>query len=259
MVCSMRSCVISLKTAFERRKHIEAQFFEHNVSFQFFDALTPDKAEVLAREIGLCYEEKRLTPGELACFMSHVALWKKMLDENIPFMAIFEDDIYLGENSDLILNSSDWIAKDVEIIKLEAFSTKVIVGEKINLKETDRFIAPLKHKNFGTAGYIVSKQAAQAYFDFVKLNTLIPLDEMMFEMFLNLKVLPIYQLMPAICIQEMNLYPDRKQSLPSDLTLERKNRMKRFKKKGLAKIKVELIRILIQIKFKLFASHSSFK
>ena len=259
MVCSMRSCVISLKTAFERRKHIEAQFFEHNVSFQFFDALTPDKAEVLAREIGLCYEEKRLTPGELACFMSHVALWKKMLDENIPFMAIFEDDVYLGENADLILNSSSWIAEDVEIIKLEAFSPKVIVGQKIDVNNTNRTIASLQHKNLGTAGYLISKKAAQTYYNFVKDNPLIPLDEMMFEMFLKLKVMPIYQLIPAICIQEMNLYPDRKQSLPSDLTLERKLRMKQFKKKGLAKIKVELIRILIQIKFKFFAIDSSFK
>jgi glycosyl transferase, family 25 len=255
----MQIQVISLTTALKRREHIQSEFGKQEIEFNFFDALTPDKAGILAFDLGLSYVENRLTAGELACFMSHVALWKKMLDENIPFMAIFEDDVYLGENADLILNSSSWIAEDVEIIKLEAFSPKVIVGQKIDVNNTNRTIASLQHKNLGTAGYLISKKAAQTYYNFVKDNPLIPLDEMMFEMFLKLKVMPIYQLIPAICIQEMNLYPDRKQSLPSDLTLERKLRMKQFKKKGLAKIKVELIRILIQIKFKFFAIDSSFK
>lgn len=255
----MQIQVISLATALERRNHIQNEFGKQKVEFDFFDALTPDKAEVLSKELGLNYTENRLSAGELACFMSHVALWKKMLDENIPYMTIFEDDVYLGENANLILNSNDWITKGIEIIKLEAFAPKVIIGQKIEINGIDRFLAPLQHKNLGTAGYLISKKAARAYFDFVKGNSLIPLDEMMFEMFLNLRIMPIHQLMPAICIQEMNLYPERIQSLPSDLSLERQQRMKQFKKKGLAKIKVEFMRILLQIKFKLFALDCLFK
>lgn len=255
----MQIQVISLTTALKRREHIQSEFGKQEIEFNFFDALTPDKAEILACDLGLSYIENRLTAGELACFMSHAALWKKMLDENIPYMAIFEDDVYLGEESNLILSSSDWISSDVDIVKLEAFSPKVIVGEQIDINNVDRVIAPLKYKNLGTAGYIISKKAAQAYMRFVQENSLIPLDEMMFELFLNLNNLSIYQLMPALCIQEMNLYPDRKQSLPSDLSIERKQRMKQFKKKGLEKVKVELLRIIMQIKFKLFSVDSIYK
>lgn len=127
----MINYVISLKSATNRRKHIEHEFGKQKINFQFFDALTPDQAKPLAESLGLYYEQDRLTGGELACFMSHVSLWQKMVDENIPYMAVFEDDIYLGQDANKILNSDVWIPNGVDIIKLEAFSKRVIVSEKI--------------------------------------------------------------------------------------------------------------------------------
>jgi glycosyl transferase family 25 len=38
------------------------------------------------------------TPGELGCFLSHIIIWKKMINENITNALIFEDDCIFNIN-----------------------------------------------------------------------------------------------------------------------------------------------------------------
>ncbi|MCK7608046.1 glycosyltransferase family 25 protein [Acinetobacter portensis] len=256
----MQNLVISLKTAIDRRKHIKEQFESKNIAFQFFDALTPDLARPLAEKMKLNISNEDLSPGELACFMSHISIWQKIVDENIPYLAIFEDDIFLGEQADRILNSYEWIEKDWDIIKLEAFADRLFLAKEIScIKNTQRTIRKLNGKNLGTAGYILSQKGAKAYLDYVSARPLIPLDEMMFDIFIKENKVSIYQVCPAICIQEMKLYPNTKNGLTSELLIERKQRMKKHKKKGWLKIKGEIIRILIQLKYVLIGEKAEFR
>ncbi|WP_163122618.1 glycosyltransferase family 25 protein [Acinetobacter portensis] len=255
----MQIQVISLATAIERRKHIQNEFEKQKISFDFFDALTPNLALPLAEKMALNLHCDRIAKGELACFMSHVSLWKKMVDENIPYLAIFEDDIFLGENSSEFLSSSDWIEKDWHIVKTEAFAHKIVADQLKKIKSTSREIASLKSRNLGTAGYILSLEGAKSYLKYVGSNEIIPLDEMMFDHYIKSNNLNVYQLFPALCIQEMMLFPEKKASLPSDLLIERKARMRKFKKKGFAKLKLESLRILNQIELILFGKVSEFK
>ena len=113
----MKNIVISLKTATARREHIVQEFGKKKIGFEFFDALTPDLARPLAEKMQLNIQEDFLSPGELACFMSHVSIWQKMVDEQIPHLAIFEDDVYLGQNADYFLSNDTWIQSDWQIIK----------------------------------------------------------------------------------------------------------------------------------------------
>jgi glycosyl transferase, family 25 len=255
----MQSLVISLKTAIERRKHIEHQFASKGVNFQFFDALTPEKAKPLAEKMSLIVKNECLTSGELACFMSHVSIWQKIVDEKIPYLAIFEDDIFLGENVADVLHSSVWIQSDWDVIKVEAFAETVLATRKYtNILDKDMEVFQLKSKNLGTAGYILSLNGAKKYLRYIHENTLIPLDEMIFDQFVKLNYLNIYQLNPAICIQEMKLYP-QKNVLSSELLSERKLRVRKNKKKAKDKVKHELIRIFTQLKLALFGKKVYFK
>ncbi|WP_104490081.1 glycosyltransferase family 25 protein [Acinetobacter indicus] len=255
----MKNIVISLKTAKARREHIEKEFGKQNICFEFFDALTPDLAKPLAEKMELDIKDEYLTGGELACLMSHVSVWQKMIDEQIPYIAIFEDDVFLGNDAAEIFNSSSWIQEDWHIIKTEAFSEKVLLAkETYSLKNTERQIKRLVGKNLGTAGYILSLKGAAAYIKFIKKSSLIPLDELMFRDFIYSKCCDVYQMSPASCIQEMMLYPEKKTILSSDLINERKARMKKYKKRGWAKVLKEVTRIVSQIKYALFASDIKF-
>lgn len=251
--------MISLTSADQRRQHIEHEFKQHSVDFKFFDALSPVQAKPLAEKMQLDIHSERITGGELACFMSHVSLWQKMLDENIPYMAIFEDDIFLGADASQLLMRTDWIRPEQDIIKIEAFANKILLGKTEKIPNTCREIAPLKCKNLGTAGYILSQKGAAAYLDLIKSHEIIPLDEMMFDFYLNRGSLNIYQILPALCIQEMMLFPEKKLALPSDLLQERQVRMKKFKKKGLTKVKAEVARIVKQVKLLCIGKTLEFK
>lgn len=256
----MECFVISLTKAHERRVHIQQEFGKQNIDFQFFDALTPDLALPFSQQLGLNFNSDILTQGELACFMSHVSIWKKMIDENIPYAAVFEDDVFLGEDAGRLLKETAWIKPDWHIIKTEAFAERVfLTGQAEKLSECEREIVQLAGKNLGTAGYILSLKGAQAYFEYVKRIELIPLDHVMFDQFIEQKVMPVYQVKPALCIQEMMLHPEKNTVLSSELFTERRARMKKMKKKGFAKLMVEIARIFTQIQYAMKGKSVPFK
>lgn len=247
----MQNYVISLKIETKRREHINSQFGKQNIQFSFFDALTPDTIKPIATKIGIDIDNQALTKGELACFMSHISLWHKMIDENIPYMAIFEDDVHLGENANAFLNGSEWIPKKCDIIKLEAFYKKILVDKlsRIRLNQ-DRSLFILKSKHLGGAGYILSQQAARILLIEVKnqKNSIKPLDHLIFEDCISHKELNIMQMQPAICIQDYILH-DSHERFQSSLEIERRKRFS-IQTKSLSlleKIKRELVRLIMQI------------
>ena len=95
----MKSFVVSLKTAVDRRTHIENQFMQQGIDFSFFDAIEPQQVEGIAAQLAIRIDNSHLSQGELGCLFSHILLWKKAIDENIDYVAIFEDDIYLGQHA----------------------------------------------------------------------------------------------------------------------------------------------------------------
>lgn len=256
----MQNYVISLKKSSQRRTHIEDQFGKQGVKFDFFDALTPEPAIRLANKMFLNIENGILGGRELACFMSHVAIWQKVVDENIPYVAIFEDDVYLGENATYFLNTSDWIHEDWHIIKIEAFAKKLWLSQQqFHIQGSDRCLRYLIGDNLGTAGYILSLTGAKTYLDYVSKNPLTPLDEMMFYKFNRKNKKKVLQMFPSLCIQEMNLYPESQVALSSELIEERKGRMKKFKKKGIHKIQHEIRRIYEHFMKFIYAVENKFK
>jgi glycosyl transferase family 25 len=248
----MEVFVISLSTASQRRQHINQEFAKKNLDFTFFDALTPEPAGEFANQLGLRVDDTLLTKGEIACFMSHVFLWNKMINENIPHMAIFEDDIYLGENVKAFLTDNSWIDSNWHLIKIEEFTNKVALGQKVKMfdGEPNRALFELKSKNLGTAGYILSLHGAKQLISYIQaLDKLIALDHLMFEKLIQDKILSVLQMKPALCIQDVTLYSTKDSvKFASHLYKERQVRMKYNKKTGLDKILLELSRIFQQIR-----------
>lgn len=217
----MKSLVISLKTAVERRQHIEHEFGKQAIHFEFFDALTPDLAEPLAKQKGLNINTEFLSTGELACFMSHVSIWQKMVDENIPHLAVFEDDVHLGENAAFFLGTDRWLDQSFQIIKLEAFSKKILHENNGVKLEKDRALFKLKGRHVGAAGYILSLQAAQYLLDLLKnIKIIEPLDHILFDPQYHQKM-ALYQMKPALCIQSYLYTAEKQANLGSSLEDER--------------------------------------
>ncbi|WP_019671980.1 glycosyltransferase family 25 protein [Psychrobacter lutiphocae] len=259
----MKNYVISLKSASERREHIEKEFGKHQVEFEFFDALTPDTAKqyILDNKLPFELEPEHLTPVELACMMSHIAVWKKALAEGVSYFTVFEDDVYLGQDASFYLNSSDWINPNWHILKIETVNNKVILDntKQIPLAK-QRKLVPLKGKHLGAGAYTLSQQGAEQLLAYAMQHTMLPIDETVFRDFIEADQEPVYQMVPALCIQDivLNATADSLQ-LPSTLEADRRKRMRSEKKGGLAKIRREANRLVEQTKDALFAKQIPFR
>lgn len=247
----MHNYIISLRTETKRREHIQDEFGHKGIQFEFFDAVTPNQNIIVAQNLNISIERLSLTQGEIACLLSHISLWKKAIDEQLDYIAIYEDDVHLGENAEVFLNQSTWIPEQGDVIKLEAFNTHIFVdrAEKFQLDD-HRKLYMLKFKHVGAAAYILSQHAAKVLLEAVQYNKepLKPLDHIIFEDYIFNGKLKVLQILPALCIQD-----DRKQALDkrlnSALEQERRSRFKnQTSQKGLkAKIKKELFRVVLQL------------
>ncbi len=155
--------VISLTTEQKRRKHITEEFGKQNIPFEFFDAITPDIIEETAKKFNITFDRSSkatLCDAEIACALSHIVLWNFVLENNLDYINIFEDDIYLGENAKELLNI-DYIPEDTDILKLEAHG-KIIYGKREQIK-CNRNISRLKFKHTGMAGYSITARVLDIY------------------------------------------------------------------------------------------------
>ncbi|GJJ80588.1 lacto-N-neotetraose biosynthesis glycosyltransferase LgtB [Pasteurella canis] len=198
--------VISLTSASTRREHIKNEFGRQNIPFEFFDALVPSLSlDNAINEHLPNLAQASLSTGEKACFMSHYMLWQKCLNENLPYIFIFEDDILLGESAREFLNEEQWLEERFKsenfIIKLETF-LQPIRWEDSNIQPHEsRSFKLLKSFHYGTAGYIISQQAIKELINKLKqyeTANLVAIDLLIF----NIDTENIYQITPAICIQD---------------------------------------------------------
>lgn len=82
--------VISCASDIERRQVTEKRFQEKGLPFTFFDA---SDGYHLPKEVFEKEDIQHEHPGARGVALSHKRLWKKMVEENIPYMAIYEDDV----------------------------------------------------------------------------------------------------------------------------------------------------------------------
>ncbi|WP_109439771.1 glycosyltransferase family 25 protein [Acinetobacter haemolyticus] len=232
----MKNYVISLSNESQRRKHIHTEFGKEGLAFEFFDAITPVTLLQTAHALGIKVDTTDLHPNEVACILSHAILWKKAVDENLDYIAIFEDDIYLGKFAQVFLKDSHWISEQCGIIKLETLYRKVFISRK---EETVRLhnqreLMVLDSPHMGAGGYILSRRAAESLLDFtVKLPKLIPIDHIIFRIYPEESKKKVYQLSPALCIQDVILTKGET-NFPSSLEEVRNIR------KGESKVKKKL-------------------
>ena len=259
-----KNVVISISTADKRRNHIIDQFGQKKIPFEFFDAFTPsDRLDVhLQRYLPNVEATSKLTAGEKGCLMSHFMLWKKCVDDNLAYISIFEDDILLGENAEKFLANDEWLKvrfnfQEIFVLRLETFLMPVqLEHQQQILPFQERNMDILKSKHFGTAGYIISNAAARYLinlFENLAVDKVNAIDEIMFNEQVNVGIYRVYQLNPAICVQELQLNQEES-LLVSDLEQERKNRPKIKKnktlKQRLVRIKENIIRALNKDKWK---------
>lgn len=253
----MKNFIISLIDATERRTHVKNEFNKNNVLFTFFDAINITQINEISTQLNLKLTLSDLTDGEKACLLSHVFLWNKAVEENLNYIAIYEDDILLGENTSNILGSDEWIPAEMDVIKLEAFSQSALMSLKKIPIAKQRHLRKMKGIHLGAAGYILSQNSAKKLLHYIQnLEKIIAVDHILFEFFIHHSDLNIYQMCPAVCIQSDRVdFNPNTHIIASQLESQRRKRLdynlshqRKTKKKLSFKIKREYQRFMINIR-----------
>jgi glycosyl transferase family 25 len=161
--------VISLKQSADRRAHTTSRLNQLGISFQFIDAvdgagLSDEDVHNNSRIFRTGIYSRHLMKAEIGCYFSHLKIYKKIADENIPVACILEDDNdYSDDFKNLLyienISSSDW---DLLYLGHRSGSTDnkahSIKKKKLNL--ADYSIGEPVEIPHGSHAYIIKNEAA---------------------------------------------------------------------------------------------------
>ncbi|MFQ3248221.1 glycosyltransferase family 25 protein [Glaciecola sp.] len=114
--------LINLARSTDRLAACARQFEEHELSFERIEAIDGDKLSPAS--ISEIYDfshssyHKHMTNGEIACYLSHVKVWQKVVDEQLDYAVILEDDILLKDDILEGLEAVHQIQQPWDLIKL---------------------------------------------------------------------------------------------------------------------------------------------
>jgi glycosyl transferase, family 25 len=148
-----------------------------------------------------------LTRFELACLESHRVVWHEFLSGPEACACIVEDDLHIWPGFAALTGSASWIPPDAHSVKLDTYLQKVELGEK-QVAVGKRQIARLHSRHQSSAAYIVTREGAARYLDLTA-GASLPADYALFPNHPRRLGLRIYQLTPAIAIQDHLLEPNQ--------------------------------------------------
>lgn len=181
--------VISLKSRGDRRQYIQDNYYHNDLYklsiFDAFDGKNIDnnpphyidlKNQFLSlnetnykKQVKYKYEYLgNYKPGELGCFMSHLLLWKKIIDEKIEKAIIYEDDCIFN---------SDYHDKLKQVLTHELPQNFAIVylGGKMgkdhvdsaNIRVSENIFIKREKYPYGTFSYIISNHGARILYHYI--------------------------------------------------------------------------------------------
>ena len=90
--------IISLKESAARRNFMQQQCNAMQQSCTFIDAVTGHDLSAATVDDVAHHAKMRLSRNEVGCFFSHKACWQKIVEEQLPFAIVVEDDVTISKD-----------------------------------------------------------------------------------------------------------------------------------------------------------------
>jgi glycosyl transferase family 25 len=178
--------VISLERAPERRAAITEALGSRGLAFEFIDAvdgqaLTQAQRQAYSHWRALFETGRGLGRGMLGCSLSHLAVYRRMLAEDVPVVAVLEDDVEPLDGLATILDSVDAFPPDWQVITLHSLFASADPRPVDGRVIADRFqVCTYARMPFGTQGYLINEHGARRVLD-VAYPVGLPPDELLFR------------------------------------------------------------------------------
>ncbi|RYV03671.1 glycosyl transferase family 25 [Shewanella sp. OPT22] len=156
--------VINMPQNIDRRQNIESQLSSMSLSATFIEAVVGK--ELTNAEVASMYDEQAnqrchhrdLSLGEIGCYASHRKIWQRMIDSNIQWSVVLEDDITVSKDIHSIIEALTDI-KHTDIIKLSDNRN----NPAIDSRQLSNNVTCINYKRVPncTTGYIISLEGAK--------------------------------------------------------------------------------------------------
>ncbi|WP_437613307.1 glycosyltransferase family 25 protein [Erwinia sp. V71] len=159
----MKVFIVNLPDSVERRKSMQNQCEQLGLEAEFFNAihgkyLSPTEVNQHTRMLS----EVR-TAGELGCAMSHISLYRSIVEQNIPIALILEDDVVLSSDIAKVLADIEQQISGREIVLLN--QAKQYLNRPIH--QFDRHtVYPVAEADL-TCSYVITRDAAETLLSFL--------------------------------------------------------------------------------------------
>lgn len=201
----MQAYIINLDRSKDRYAFVSKQFVDLAISHMRISAVDKNSQGGFEHLQTDCRYWPRLFEAEFACFLSHLKCWEEIAAGDDSYGAVFEDDVILSGDLKKYF-SVDGMPKGVDILKIETFNCPVKINKLGSLGFFDRKAVKLVSFHPGSAGYLLSKSAAQRLLELSRSGINCPVDHFLFDpKFDVMKQFNVRQLMEGLAIQQDRL------------------------------------------------------
>ncbi len=153
----MKFFYINLEERTDRKKFIEDQAKKLNIETERVNAIdknNPIVKDHLARNLF-----NGVNASAMACTLSHISAWRKILDQKLEFAIVLEDDAIISPSilATLVGIESSFASSNFDLIRLETSGDKFISLSPPQITLPNRVkICKFYSSQSGTAGYVIS-------------------------------------------------------------------------------------------------------
>ncbi len=161
----MRTLVISLERAAQRREHMTGQLGRLRMPFVFFDAV--DGQALGEEQVRVVYDEGRarqtfwgpLNRGEIGCALSHIAIWKLIVEQRVPHALVLEDDAILDAATPEVLAALPPLMNPGDVVLLVKTNDNTFFFRQAALPAGRRLVY-VNQPLYTATGYVLGPGAA---------------------------------------------------------------------------------------------------
>lgn len=191
----MNVLLINLRSSSERLTFQKNQLNSLNLEFSVIEAVDSSELDenIFIRESRSW--ERPLRRAELACCLSHTFAWKKIIEENKPYL-ILEDDAILHKDTKSFLN---YFKGEIQYdcINFETRNRRKILSKHKTPICKKYSISKIIHNKSGAAAYLLWPSGAKILYNYYKKNGAGLADALLS----NCSSLKHFQVEPALAIQ----------------------------------------------------------
>jgi glycosyl transferase family 25 len=241
----MQVFYINLERQTDRRLFVGEQFSALGLVGTRIVAVTP--ADIPAELVAQYCQPARgywVTETELACSLSHRKAMEAFLASGDDYAAVFEDDVLLSKSLPTFLDAVEAATPAIDILRLETFLDPIRLVDHNDPPIAGHAIRRALSFTGGTAGYVVSRRAAQMLLE-EKDILFKQADRVMFNPYERLHHrLVMRHVVPALCVQLDRLPENHGSTFQSHLAPSRAARVEAERPYRLARLGHVIVDIL---------------